>query len=79
MTMQELEILIAQTREKIYRTAMDNNLTDAEYNYFIHSVLYDISIGLSKSAYKALKKEMNISEISLNGTAGEVIPNGMDN
>ena len=67
MTMQELEILIAQTREKIYRTTMDNNLTDAEYNYFIHSVLYDISIGLSKSAYKALKKEMNIPEISLNG------------
>lgn len=79
MTMQELEILIAQTREKIYRTAMDNNLTDAEYNYFIHSVLYDISIGLSKSAYKALKKEMNIPEISLNGIAGEVIQNGMDN
>ena len=68
--MQELEI---------YRTAMDNNLTDAEYNYFIHSVLYDISIGLSKSAYKALKKEMNIPEISLNGIAGEVIQNGMDN
>lgn len=71
MTMQELEILIAQTREKIYRTAMDNNLTDAEYNYFIHSVLYDISIGLSKSAYKTLKKEMNIPEISLNGGSAE--------
>jgi len=66
MTMQELEILIAQTREKIYRTAMDNNLTDAEYDYFIYSVLYDISIGLSESAYKKLKKEMNIPEISLN-------------
>ena len=67
MTMQDLEILIAQTTEKIYRAAMDNNLTDAEYNYFIHSVLDGIAIGLSKSAYKALKKEMNIPEISLNG------------
>ena len=79
MTMQDLEVLIAQTTEKIYRAAMDNNLTDAEYNYFIHSVLDDIAIGLSKSAYKKLKKEMNIPEISLNGIAGEVIQNEMDN
>lgn len=71
MTMQELEILIAQTMEKIYRTSIDNNLTDAEYNYFIHSILYEVSIDLSKSAYKTLKKEMNIPEISLNGGDSE--------
>lgn len=71
MTMQELEILIAQTMEKIYRTSIDNNLTDAEYDYFIHSILYSISIGLSKSSYKKLKKEMNIPEISLNGGDSE--------
>lgn len=79
MTMQDLEILIAQTTEKIYRTAIDNNLTAAEYNYFIHSVFDDIATKLSKSAYKTLKKEMNIPEISLNEIAGEVIQNGMDN
>lgn len=56
MTTQELEILISQTTEKIYRTSLDNNLTNAEYNYFIHSILYNISIGLSKSAYTTMKK-----------------------
>lgn len=57
MTTQELEILIAQTTETIYRTSLDNNLTDAEYNYFIHSILDNIATGLSKSAYKTMKNE----------------------
>ena len=55
MTTQELDILEAETLEKIYRTALDNNLTDAEYNYFIHSILQSISLGLTKSAYKTMK------------------------
>lgn len=55
MTSQELEILIAQTMQKIYLTSLDNNLTDAEYDYFIHSILYHISLGLTKSAYKTMK------------------------
>lgn len=58
MTTQELEILISQTTEAIYRTSLDNNLTNAEYNYFIHSILYNIAIGLSNSAYKTMKKEI---------------------
>lgn len=57
MTAQELEILISQTLEEMYHKAYDNNLTDAEYDYFIHSILYNISLGLSKSAYKAMKNE----------------------
>lgn len=56
MTTQELEILISQTLEEMYRKAYDNNLTDGEYNYFIHSIIQDISLGLTKSAYKAMKK-----------------------
>lgn len=59
MTTQELEILIAQTTEKIYRTSLDNNLTGAESDYFIHSILYNISLGLSNSAYKAMKNEID--------------------
>ena len=59
MTSQELNILIAQTTEKIYRTSLDNNLTDAESDYFIHSILYNIAIGLNNSAYKKMKKEID--------------------
>ncbi len=59
MTSQELEILIAHTTEAIYRTSLNNNLTDAEYTYFIHKILCDIAIGLSKSAYKTMKKEVD--------------------
>jgi len=58
MTTQELEILISQTTEKIYRTSIDNNFTNAEYNYFIHSILYNIAIGLNNSAYKTMKNEI---------------------
>lgn len=63
MTTQELEILIAQTTETIYRTSLNNNLTDAEYNYFIHSILYNIAIGLNKSAYKTMKNEIDDYEV----------------
>ena len=58
MTTQELEILISQTLEEMYRKAYDNNLSDEEYNYFIHSILYSISIGLTKSAYKTMKNKI---------------------
>ena len=58
MTTQELEILISQTLEEMYRKAYDNNFTDEEYNYFIHSILYSISIGLTKSAYKTMKNKI---------------------
>ena len=58
MTPRELDILIAQTMESIYRTSLDNNLTSAEYNYFIHSILYDIAINLNNSAYKKMKDKM---------------------
>jgi hypothetical protein len=59
MTKQTLEILIAQTMEKIYRTSLDNNLTDAESDYFLHSILYNIAIGLNNSAYKTMKNEID--------------------
>lgn len=58
MTTQELEILIAQTLEEIYLTAYKNNLTNGEYDYFIHSILQSISLGLTKSAYKTMKNEI---------------------
>lgn len=62
MTTQELDILEAETLEKIYRTALDNNLADVEYNYFIHSILQSISLGLTKSAYKTMKKNEIVRE-----------------
>lgn len=58
MTTQELEILIAQTTEAIYRVSLDNHLTNAEYDYFIHSILESIALGLTKSAYKTMKNEI---------------------
>lgn len=45
MTPQELEILIQQTTKTIYSTYKDNNLTDAEFNYFLHGILYNIATG----------------------------------
>ena len=59
MTKQELELLISLTSKKIYSIATDNNLTDAEYDYYIHSILYNISIGLCKDAYTAFKNEVD--------------------
>ena len=56
MKPQELEVLIAQTMQAIYRASYDNKLTDAEYDYFIHSILCNIAIGLSNSAHKTMKK-----------------------
>ena len=56
MTIQELELLISMTSKKIYSIAKDNNLTDEEYDYYIHSLLYYISIGLCKDAYKTLEE-----------------------
>ena len=54
MTNQELEILAAQTLEMVYRNALNNNLTDEEYDYFISNILYSISLGLQKSTYKKM-------------------------
>ena len=44
MTPQELGILIQQTIKTIYSTYNDKNLTDAEFDYFLHSILYTIAI-----------------------------------
>ena len=42
MTKQELELLISLTSKKIYSIAKDNNLTDAEYDYYIYIASFTI-------------------------------------
>ena len=59
MNEQTLDILIARTMQKIEHTQLDNNLTDAEYNYFLHSILHHISLSLYNSASKTMKKEID--------------------
>lgn len=54
---QELNILVCQACESIYKKAYDCNLEGKEYNYYINSILSNISIGLQKSASEELKSK----------------------
>ena len=55
MTTQELDILIAQAEQEVYYKAIHNNLTEAESDYYINSILQDLALAQTKSAYKKLK------------------------
>lgn len=54
----ELDILVAQACESIYRKSYDNKLTDEEYKYYIHSILNFITTGMVKNASRNLRDKL---------------------
>lgn len=54
----ELDILVAQACESIYRKSYDNKLTDEEYEYYIHSILNFITGRMLKHADSNLRDKL---------------------
>lgn len=54
---QELEILVCQTCESIYRKSYDNKLSEDEYKYFISSIAHELISGIYKDNEKKLRGE----------------------
>lgn len=55
--LRELEILVYQTCESIYRKSYDNKLTEDEYAYFISSIAYKLISGIYADSEKKLRGE----------------------
>ena len=55
--LQELEILVCQACESVYRKSYDNKLSDDEYRYFISSVALNLMTGIYKDNEKKLRGE----------------------
>lgn len=52
---QELEILVCQACESIYRKSYDNKLSEDEYRYFISSIALNLITGIYKNNEKKLR------------------------
>lgn len=55
--LQELDILITQTCESVYRKCYDGKMSDAESDYFISNVIYNLTMGIVKDARNRLKAD----------------------
>ena len=53
--LQELDILIAQTCESIYRKCYDSKMLDAESDYFISSVVSNLAMGIASDTRKKIR------------------------
>lgn len=54
----ELNMMVCQACESIYRKAYDNKLNDEEYDYYIHSILNFIAGGMIKKAESKLRDKL---------------------
>ena len=57
MTEQELDILVSHTMCEIYEVCMKNELSDVQSDYFINSIIYQLSLGQRNDSYKKMKAE----------------------
>lgn len=55
--LRELQILVHQTCEDIYRKSYDNKLSENEYAYFISSVAHELISGIYQDNEKKLRGE----------------------
>lgn len=53
--LRELEILVCQTCESIYRKSYDNKLSEDEYAYFISSIAHKLISGIYDDNAKKLR------------------------
>lgn len=54
----ELDIMVCQACESIYRKSYDNKLNDEEYEYYIHSILNFITSGMIEDAGRNLRDKL---------------------
>lgn len=54
----ELDIMVCEACESIYRKSYDNKLNDEEYEYYIHSILNFITTGMIKDASRNLQDKL---------------------
>lgn len=54
----ELNVMVCQVCESIYRKAYDNKLNDEECDYYISSVLQFITSGVLKAADSKLRDKL---------------------
>lgn len=54
----ELDIMVCEACESIYRKSYDNKLNDEEYEYYIHSILNFITAGMIKNAGRNLRNKL---------------------
>lgn len=54
----ELDVMVSQACESIYRQSYDNKLDYEEYEYYIHSILNFITTGMIKDAGKNLRDKL---------------------
>lgn len=52
----ELDIMIAQTCESIYRKCYEGKMSDAESDYFISSVVFNLTMGIAEDTRKKLRE-----------------------
>ena len=60
----ELNVMVCQACESIYRSAYDHKLNDEEYDYYISSILQFITSGVLKAADSKLREKLNSVENS---------------
>lgn len=53
--LQELDIMVAQICESIYRKCYEGKMSDAESDYFISSVVSNLTMGIAKDTRKKLR------------------------
>ena len=53
--LQEIEIIVCQACEAIYRYALGAQLDDTEHTYYVSEIINNLSMGLTKSYYKQMR------------------------
>ncbi len=54
----ELNVMVCQACESIYRQSYDNKLNAEEYDYYINSILQFITSGMLKAANNKLREKL---------------------
>ena len=54
----ELDVMVSQACESIYRQSYDNKLNAEEYDYYINSILQFITSGMLKAANNKLREKL---------------------
>ena len=57
MTEREIDILINHTMCEIYDTCLKNKLTEAQSDYFVNSIIYQLGLGQRNDSYKKMEAE----------------------
>lgn len=62
MTEQELNILIHQTLDYIYKVSYKNKIEGVQADYFINSLIYHLGLAQRNDSYKRMVEASNMGE-----------------